>query len=265
MEFQDVDKWISHHPYGPGQIKLVLPLIITNDIENEEKDISDYKFDVFVTKDKFTSKMGSICYLSRLIPDYIYCKISYYRMVFAYYLIKIITRLIKKSQQIKTYIFSLIHQRKLIRFIFDVEPPFSEEQIDLIIKSKQYRNTKIFLKTQYYFKLKYIGYSLIFHLNRMNQEKRKYIAKNIEKYFSRLKEDLKYAFYFQNKVKKFAKFEQKYNNYNIIYEKYKRHMYKYFFKSIFPLIYSKLSKFSQKLFKNYGDYQEAKNEYKSII
>ena len=195
----------------------------------------------------------------------IYSKISYYRMVFAYYLIKIIIRLIKKSQQIKTYIFSLINQRKLIRFIFDLEPPFSEEQIELIIKSKQYRKTKIFLKIQYYFKLKYIGCSLIFHLNKMNQEKRKYIAKNIETYFSKLKEDLNYAFYFQNKVKKFAKFELKYNNYNIIYEKYKRHMYKYFFKGIFPLIYSKLSKFSQKLFKNYEDYQEAKFEYKSII
>ena len=42
-------------------------------------------------------------------------------------------------------------------------------------------------------------------------------------------------------------------------------MYKYFFKGIFPLIYSKLSKFSQKLFKNYEDYQEAKFEYKNII
>ena len=97
----------------------------------------------------------------------------------------------------------------------------------------------------------------------MNQEKRKYIAKNIETYFSKLKEDLNYAFYFQNKVKKFAKFELKYNNYNIIYEKYKRHMYKYFFKGIFTLIYSKLSKFSQKLFKNYEDYQATKTSTKA--
>ena len=134
-------------------------------------------------------------------------------MVFAYYLIKIIIRLIKKSQQIKTYIFSLINIRKLIRFIFDLEQPFSEEQIGLIMKSNLFRKTKLFLKIKYYFKLKYIGCSLIFHLTRMNKDKRKYIAKNIETYYSRLKDDLKYAFHFQNKVKKLGKFGQKYNNY----------------------------------------------------
>ena len=194
----------------------------------------------------------------------IYCKISYYRMVFAYYLIKIIIRLIKKSQQIKTYIFSLINIRKLIRFIFDLEQPFSEEQIGLIMKSNLFRKTKLFLKIKYYFKLKYIGCSLIFHLTRMNKDKRKYIAKNIETYYSRLKVDLKYAFHFQNKVKKLGKFGQKYNNYNIIYEKYKRHMYKYFFKGIFPLIYTNLSKFSEKLYKDYEDYKRTKEDYKII-
>ena len=70
LEFQDVDKWITHSPYGKGQIKLDLPLIITNDLDLEEKAISDYKFDVFATKDEdYTSSMGSICYLSRLTPN----------------------------------------------------------------------------------------------------------------------------------------------------------------------------------------------------
>ena len=70
FNFQEIDKWIIHRPYGKGQIKLDLPLIITNDLETNKKQISDYKFDVFATKDKdYTSKMGSICYLSRLIPD----------------------------------------------------------------------------------------------------------------------------------------------------------------------------------------------------
>ena len=36
----------------------------------ENKEISDYKFDVFATKSKdYTSKMGSICYLSRIALD----------------------------------------------------------------------------------------------------------------------------------------------------------------------------------------------------
>ena len=46
-----------------------MPLIITNDLEANKKQISDYKFDVFATKNKgYTSSMGSICYLSRLTP-----------------------------------------------------------------------------------------------------------------------------------------------------------------------------------------------------
>ena len=70
LSFQDIDKWIIQQPFGLGKIKLELPLIITNDLELNRKDIKDYKFDVFATKDKdYTSKMGSVCYLSRLIPN----------------------------------------------------------------------------------------------------------------------------------------------------------------------------------------------------
>ena len=69
LDFQDVDKWITHRPYGHGEIQLELPLIITNDLESNKKQISDFKFDVFATKNKrYTSNMGSICYLSRLSP-----------------------------------------------------------------------------------------------------------------------------------------------------------------------------------------------------
>ena len=68
--FQNVDKWIIHSPYGEGKIKLSLPIAITNDLESNEKEISDYRFDVFATKDiDYTTKMGSICYLSRIIPN----------------------------------------------------------------------------------------------------------------------------------------------------------------------------------------------------
>jgi len=69
LDFQDIDKWITHKPHGLGEIQLDLPLIITNDLEANKKQISDYKFDVFATTKKgYTSSMGSICYLSRLTP-----------------------------------------------------------------------------------------------------------------------------------------------------------------------------------------------------
>ena len=70
LELQEIEKWITHSPYGKGEIQLDLPFIITNDIEMDNKKISDFKFDVFATKNKeYTNKMGSICYLSRLTPD----------------------------------------------------------------------------------------------------------------------------------------------------------------------------------------------------
>ena len=70
LSYQDVDKWIFHEPYGRGKVKLELPLIITYDLELNRKTIKDYKFDVFATKNKdYTSKMGSVCYLSRLSPN----------------------------------------------------------------------------------------------------------------------------------------------------------------------------------------------------
>ena len=70
FSFQEVDKWISHRPYGKGRIKLELPIIITTDIEMNKKNINDYKFDVFATKNKDdTNKMGSVCYLSRVISN----------------------------------------------------------------------------------------------------------------------------------------------------------------------------------------------------
>ena len=63
----DIDKWITHQPFGNGKIKLDLPFIITNDLEMNKKEIKDYKFDVFATKNKDeTYRMGSVCYLSRI-------------------------------------------------------------------------------------------------------------------------------------------------------------------------------------------------------
>ena len=67
LSFQDIDKWITHRPYGKGRIRLDLPLIITKDLDDNKKEIRDYKFDVFVTKNKdYTSQMANICYLSRI-------------------------------------------------------------------------------------------------------------------------------------------------------------------------------------------------------
>ena len=192
------------------------------------------------------------------------CKVEYYRLSFVYYLIKITYRLFKKNQQLKQYISSLLSIRRLIIFIFELYPPFNREQINQIIETKQYRETKLFLKVQFYFKVKYIGCILILALSKDSKENRKYMAKNIEKYYTRLNEDLEYSFYIRNQIERHEKFLQKFSNYKMVYEKYRRHMYKYFFKGIFQLIYYHLSIFSEKFFKNHEEYQKAKMQYLKI-
>ena len=187
-------------------------------------------------------------------------KIELFRIAFVYYLIKITNCLIKKNQQLKQYISNLISINRLINYIFELEPPFTKEQIHSIIESSQYKATKLFLKIQFYFKLKNIGCILIFSLSKNSKEKTKNMLKIMEEYnyYSKLNDDLDFAFYFRNQIEKYANFSQKYSNYNKIYQRYKRHMYKYFFKGIFQLIYYLLTKFSPKLYKNYDEFQKAK-------
>ena len=192
------------------------------------------------------------------------CKIEYYRLVFVYYMIKITYNLIKKNQQLKQYISSLISIKRLIKFIFELEPPFSKNQINVLIETKNYRDSKMFLKLQYYFKVKYIGCILILSLSKNSKENRKYMAKNIDKYYKRLSEDLFYTFNFNSQIDNYGKFTGKLANYFLVYQKYRKNMYKYYFKGIFPLIYYHLSIFSDKLFKNYNDYQRAKDQYLKI-
>ena len=70
MTFENIDKWIVHRPYGRGRVRLELPIAITKDLNQSEKALTDYKFDVFATKNKdYTKYMMNICYLSRLIPN----------------------------------------------------------------------------------------------------------------------------------------------------------------------------------------------------
>ena len=70
LSFENVDKWITHSPYGKGKVKLDLPIAITKDLESKAKSVRDYKFDVFATVDKdYTDVMSNICYLSRMTPN----------------------------------------------------------------------------------------------------------------------------------------------------------------------------------------------------
>ena len=70
LKVPKVEKMLTYMPYGKGKIKVELPEVIFRDINYNEREISDFKFDVFATKKKeYFEKLGNVCFLSRFVPS----------------------------------------------------------------------------------------------------------------------------------------------------------------------------------------------------
>ena len=70
IKIPKIDKYLTYTPYGKGKIKIILPEIILRDINENQKDINDFKFDVFATRKKeYFDKLGNVCFLSRFVPS----------------------------------------------------------------------------------------------------------------------------------------------------------------------------------------------------
>ena len=70
IKLPKVSKFLTYTPYGKGKIRIELPDIIMRDINDNVKDINDFKFDVFATRKKeYLEKLGNVCFLSRFVPS----------------------------------------------------------------------------------------------------------------------------------------------------------------------------------------------------
>ena len=70
IKLPKISKFLTYSPYGKGKIKIEIPEIIMRDINDDEKDIKDFKFDVFATKKKeYFPNLGNVCFLSRFVPS----------------------------------------------------------------------------------------------------------------------------------------------------------------------------------------------------
>ena len=70
IKLPKISKFLTYTPYGKGKIKIVLPDLIMRDINGNQKDINDFKIDVFATKKKeYFDSLGNICFLSRFSPS----------------------------------------------------------------------------------------------------------------------------------------------------------------------------------------------------
>ena len=70
LKVPKVESMLNYMPYGKGKIKVELPEVIFRDINYNEREIDDFKFDVFATRKKeYFDKLGNVCFLSRFIPS----------------------------------------------------------------------------------------------------------------------------------------------------------------------------------------------------
>ena len=70
LKVPKVERLLNYMPYGKGKIKVELPEVIFRDINYNEREIDDFKFDVFATRKKeYFDKLGNVCFLSRFIPN----------------------------------------------------------------------------------------------------------------------------------------------------------------------------------------------------
>ena len=70
IKLPKINKFLTYTPYGKGKIKIELPDMIMRDVNGNEKDINDFKIDVFATRKKeYFDRLGNICFLSRFNPN----------------------------------------------------------------------------------------------------------------------------------------------------------------------------------------------------
>ena len=182
-----------------------------------------------------------------------------YTLQFVYYFISIAYRLAKKSQRLKDYIYSLLNLNNIRKAIIEIPLPFDKEKIEELKSQRIEKSTKLVPKLKYYYKLKRVGIEIYYYLGQNILFQMNNIGKNVKELYEILRVDLAFTNSFQlgkdnpskyrsKKIKK-PKNEDKYNRLNeeestikdgfeLIVASYRKTIYKYFFKGIFPILYS---------------------------
>ncbi len=188
-----------------------------------------------------------------------------YTLQFAYYFLTIAYRLARKSQRLKEYIYSLLNLNNIRKIIIEIPLPFTVKKINELQKAKLEMTTKLVPKLKYYYKLKGVGIEIYYYLGHHVLFQMNNIGKNIKELYEILNNDLVFIFNFElgKEAQKHNKsktkdsnlftsvveedFNDTFNNseetiikdgYELIIASYRKTLYKYFFRGIFPILYS---------------------------
>ena len=202
-----------------------------------------------------------------------------YTIQFAYYFLSIAYGLAKKSQRLKEYIYSLLNFKNINKAIIEIPFPYDNKLLNELKEKKLEKATKLVPKLKFYYKLKRIGMEIFFYLNQHSIFQIAKINENINKFYIIIHGDLKFIGSLKlekenpNNINVKTKYkralsvldeeEGKENiltneemtikdGYELILASFRKTIYKYLFKGVFPIIYNLKNIFKNN--KEYGDF-----------
>ena len=282
FEFQKIDSYKEQREYKLILKKTILPLKLMKNLTTR---ISDTKI-LGILIDKFVEILDdfnifkSSDFEKGVISNNNYTKknsLYLYTLQFTYYFLSIAYNLARKNQRLKEYVSTLFYLRNIKKIIIEILQPFEKEQIEELQKGKLEKSTKLAPKLKFYFKVKgigielyyYLGYNILFQIN--------YIEKNIKDLYAILLKDLEFVESFQlgkenpkafkkknSTIKENDKFSEIIfkeeatikDGYELVVASYRKTLYKYFFRSIFPIMNNLKS-----IFRNTSEYINYRREF----
>ena len=233
-----------------------LSILITKFVEINEN------FDFFKKTDKKDIPNKEDIFSISNIEDNKKNSLYLYTLQFAYYFLSIAFRLAKKSQRLKDYIYSLLNLNIIKKTIIDIPFPFKTEKLEELLKLKLEISTKLYPKLKYYYKLKGVGIEIyyclgqhiLFQMNNINNNitelnnliKKDLVYINNPKLLNRGKDKLmrKNQINIENEENGIENEEININEkyiikdpFELILASFRKTLYKYFYKAIFPIIY----------------------------
>ena len=233
-----------------------LSILITKFVE-----IND-KFDIFKKTDKKDVLNKEDIFSIKNIEDNKKNSLYLYTLQFAYYFLSIAFRLAKKSQRLKDYIYTLLNLNNIKKIIIDIPSPFEKEKLEELLKLKLEISTKLYPKLKYYYKLKSVGIEIYYCLGQHILFQMNNINNNITELNNIIIQDIVYInnpkllnrnkdkFVRKNQINLESEendiideelnINEKYiikDPFELILASFRKTLYKYFYKAIFPIIY----------------------------
>ena len=284
FEFNDIIEYPKIRDYKKLLKKTILTLKLMKNLIKRITDnqylsilISEFveineKFSIFKNQKDSNMEISSIYNIEYNKKNSLYL----YTLKFAYYFLSIAYRLANKSQRLKEYINSILNLNNIKKAIIEIPKPYDKNNIEELKNAKIEKSTKLVPKLKYYYKLKRVGILLFYELDYRIYSQMNNLGSNIIELYKILTDDLDFFKSFEigkdnpttyrARRRKIPKNDDQDNlviqedstikdGFELIAASYRKSVYKYLFKGIFPVLY-KLKSISIPIQKNKNNKNE---------